>query len=445
MDKLRKYKINIVISLVILCGFVFVIFVGGTVYEGAKLYYERNQAELISSKISSEIDKELYASSFLAKFLSNSGYVKRWLINGRNGLNYREEASALHHYFDQYRVGFGFDFVSLRPSSGDFIFYDNNALHIITDDPTFFHFAHNEGFQLHSPQIFSDMETKALIICVCDKVIASNGKLLGYLSIGIDSKCLNHIFEEYKSEDVEAYISDENGNVIFGDRNYLFEDDKRRSYVRNIDGINAKLIVVNRARHEELIGIIKEGLLYSILIIVVVIFVCATLIHFYTRHLYKEIYTDSLTGMANRKFFKNYIATAPAGKWRQLFIFDIDGFKSVNDSNGHLFGNRVLVSVALAVSRCLDGFGLAARWGGDEFIGVLSCSAKEALFILESMQNEIKSECAYCADEITISIGFAEIGEDGLAVATANADAALYISKNKGPGLVTLFDSSRDF
>jgi len=89
--------------------------------------------------------------------------------------------------------------------------------------------------------------------------------------------------------------------------------------------------------------------------------------------------TDPLTGLANRRHLRIHLAkeTAAAVRGRRLavVIFDINGFKAHNDSRGHLEGDRALRLVARLLSSAGRAMNLVARFGGDEFISVLSESS----------------------------------------------------------------------
>lgn len=81
-------------------------------------------------------------------------------------------------------------------------------------------------------------------------------------------------------------------------------------------------------------------------------------------------FTDALTGIANRRGLERILANtahAPAGPIG-LILMDVDHFKTVNDTNGHLVGDRVLEAVAECIAGKLGPGDVAGRWGGDEFL-----------------------------------------------------------------------------
>ena len=121
-----------------------------------------------------------------------------------------------------------------------------------------------------------------------------------------------------------------------------------------------------------------------------------------------------------------------------LFIFDIDFFKQVNDTYGHNAGDQAIEMVAKKSVKILGKEALLARWGGDEFIGLIKSS--EASKKLEALRKEINSESNKDFGKISLSIGAAQIGTGStLKEACEKADNALYHSKSGGRNQVTIY------
>lgn len=155
-------------------------------------------------------------------------------------------------------------------------------------------------------------------------------------------------------------------------------------------------------------------------------------------------YYDSLTGLPNRSFFQNHaeLALGHAGRSNKiaaLLMLDLDNFKHINDSMGHAMGDLLLQAVAERLQQQLRRSDILARWGGDEFILLLSVVSEivditivtkkilgllnEQTFILEG--SEIVT---------TASIGISLFPMDGQNMETLlkNADVAMYEAKKKG-------------
>lgn len=154
--------------------------------------------------------------------------------------------------------------------------------------------------------------------------------------------------------------------------------------------------------------------------------------------------TDSLTGLANRRYFLQ-IAVREVERIRRtgnracLAMLDIDHFKALNDSRGHNAGDRALHQIAQTISAIIRPYDLVGRYGGDEFIFLFPETGKEvASTILERLresveQARIEVEKDLCC--ITVSIGLTEIdsqtdsSDSSLDQAITRADEALYKAK----------------
>lgn len=159
------------------------------------------------------------------------------------------------------------------------------------------------------------------------------------------------------------------------------------------------------------------------------------------RSLRNLIVKDSLTDLYNRRYcnqnLKNlseqYIKT---GEPYTLAIADIDFFKKVNDTYGHIAGDEVLVSVAQIMKKSMAGKGFAARWGGEEFLLVYTgCDMETTLTYLEMLVeaiHEMRVEYDDKAIKITISIGVATGNGDSVDKVLCTADNRLYHAKKEG-------------
>jgi len=146
---------------------------------------------------------------------------------------------------------------------------------------------------------------------------------------------------------------------------------------------------------------------------------------------------DALTGVRNRmcveRMIEARIATGPSFC---VAILDIDGFKKVNDTHGHLVGDEVLKQFAgelRAASRSSDVVG---RWGGDEFILLLDCELSEATGRIDRLCRWVRGEYTVCRQDgalmlnIEVSSGLAEHRhQEPLQALLARADAAMYERK----------------
>jgi diguanylate cyclase (GGDEF)-like protein len=158
---------------------------------------------------------------------------------------------------------------------------------------------------------------------------------------------------------------------------------------------------------------------------------------------------DSLTGLANRGHFivalKEALAEQTDGTAIALLFIDLDGFKEVNDSVGHAGGDELLAVVARRLRGCLGERGLAARFGGDEFVlftryreeAQLSSLVAALFGVLDIPVHVGGTELA-----VSASIGAARAPQDARTCdeLLSLADVALYRAKAEGRGTYRLFE-----
>ncbi|MBS1191858.1 MAG: diguanylate cyclase [Rhodocyclaceae bacterium] len=165
----------------------------------------------------------------------------------------------------------------------------------------------------------------------------------------------------------------------------------------------------------------------------------------------EDALADGLTGLANRRGFDLAIAAClsesdPNEAGPSLLVADIDHFKRVNDTYGHLFGDRVIRAVAQVLKANVKGKDTAARYGGEEFVVLLPDTPIEGARQLAEKIRMLVEKCRIKRNadnevvaNITVSLGVASLkpGESA-ADLVARADAALYESKNGGRNRVTV-------
>lgn len=157
--------------------------------------------------------------------------------------------------------------------------------------------------------------------------------------------------------------------------------------------------------------------------------------------------TDIITGLPNRNAIQDKITqaiTARDGNHVGLVYLDLDNFKKVNDAYGHMFGDRLLVEVSLAVLGCLDPDQTLARLGGDEFLVLAQQADREMLQRLaQRIIDRLKTPFRIGLIEVYTgcSIGIALCPEHGndLDSLIRSADTAMYVAKEHGKRTYTVF------
>ena len=145
----------------------------------------------------------------------------------------------------------------------------------------------------------------------------------------------------------------------------------------------------------------------------------------------EQVRTDPLTRLANRRALGAALARALSGGGRWcLALLDIDHFKAINDTHGHVVGDEVLVAVATALAGAA-GDGVLSRYGGEEFAWLFEGTLEAAQACCERMRAAVASMPQ--ARQVTVSAGLAAVQPgDRPADVLARADRALYAAKRGG-------------
>lgn len=164
--------------------------------------------------------------------------------------------------------------------------------------------------------------------------------------------------------------------------------------------------------------------------------------------------TDYLTEIYNRRHFEEILKREFARALRynlhlSLFMCDIDHFKRINDTYGHAAGDSVLKEVARLIHSSLREIDVVGRWGGEEFIGLLTQAKKaDAKKVAERILQSVSAHKFQGLPEnekITVSIGVASIPEDAdidnWEKLVKAADEALYRAKRNGRNRVELSET----
>lgn len=155
---------------------------------------------------------------------------------------------------------------------------------------------------------------------------------------------------------------------------------------------------------------------------------------------------DPLTRAYNRRYFLDLITRqlswhARGGHSLAIVILDIDHFKRINDHYGHLMGDEVLKSIATTIAEQLRACDVSARFGGEEFICLLTqTSGPDAFAVAERIREAIRKTCTRIQNgnnvSVSVSLGVYSLpvvaGNENVDTMIGRADAALYRAKRSG-------------
>ena len=168
----------------------------------------------------------------------------------------------------------------------------------------------------------------------------------------------------------------------------------------------------------------------------------------YFEEIYRTTILDGLTQVNNKRYMDEFLdrefsRSRRHGRDLALVMFDIDEFKQVNDSYGHLAGDHVLQELAGLIRPRIRRHELLARLGGDEFIVVLPETTLESALRLAEAIRAMVGQYPFVFDEqpiaVTVSLGVAELtpAMERLEDLVRAADEALYRAKHAGRNTVS--------
>lgn len=182
-------------------------------------------------------------------------------------------------------------------------------------------------------------------------------------------------------------------------------------------------------------GIVWLPFIFAQLIISII---CGKLI----EDLKEKTYKDPLTGLANRRFFLEELTSELERMKRtnssiSLAMIDLDDFKDINDTYGHLKGDEVLREVAHILQSNTRAIDTVSRWGGEEFAVILPDTDIENASIFASRIRKIVEEFGFVSN-LTVSIGLISTNDKmNMERLVQLADDALYKAKTKKNEVVT--------
>jgi diguanylate cyclase (GGDEF)-like protein len=155
--------------------------------------------------------------------------------------------------------------------------------------------------------------------------------------------------------------------------------------------------------------------------------------------------TDDVTGFYNTRFLHDYLdKLLQQDQVVSLAFLDLDDFKKVVDTYGHLMGSRMLKEVAMVIASQLDGDDRLVRYGGDEYVVIMPAQDKQSALSKMKYVHQKLSQTRFLQSEgfdlrITASCGIASYPQDAgnMGELLQMADASLYRSKERGKNSVT--------
>lgn len=467
----EKYRLLGGITVLLLVGFFTTI---AASYLSARSYVRHNIATsalpLTSDNIYSEIQKDILRPVFISSLMAQDTFVRDWLLAGEPG------QERIVRYLKEVKEKYGTVTSFLVSENTRRYYYADGLLKVVkANEPRdVWYFRVREMQAPYEINVDIDMANNdAMTIFINYRIQDYDGRFIGTTGVGMTLDTMSALIDSYEQRFQRViYFTDGEGRLMLSGASLR----EGRSRLQDMPGIAtiAPLILNRNSRPTELgyesghgrvlvnsryipelgwylvveqneeaelaqaqqVLLINLGIALGVTLLVLAVAWLA--VRRYQEKLESAASHDGLTGCLNRQAFEIVFSSFVRDATRSraplsALLFDLDHFKQVNDSAGHLAGDAVLREVAALARAGLRQSDVLARWGGEEFMVLLTdCRLEKAMELAESLRRVIASH-DFAAGTISISLGVAEFqpGEDATAFFT-RLDQALYAAKAAG-------------
>ena len=430
-----------------------------------------SQLPLTSDNIYSEIQKDLIRPILISSLMAGDTFVRDWVVRGE------KDGDEMRRYLKEIMQRHG-AFTSFFVSDATRNYYHADGLlkqvrESEARDRWFFRV--REMKEPYEINLDPDIANKdALTIFINYRVYDFEGRFIAATGIGLTADSVQKRIVEYQRRyQRRIYFADADGRIVLGSdtsdigkplaslsgmdtlaASILATQDGRHEYTRNGQAmlLNARFIpelkwhLIVEQSEDDALADIRRSLYLNLLIVVLIaavsIWATGVTIDRFQRRLEEMAVTDKLTGLANRQAFAPMIEQVFAETRRtpapvSLALIDIDHFKDINDSHGHLVGDEILNRIAARISGVFRDSDLVFRWGGEEFLVILrDCDGTNALRLADKLLKAVAEtpfDTSGRTIKASVSIGVAERkAEESIDQLIGRADQALYAAKRDG-------------
>lgn len=480
-----RNKLLLALAAILLFSFVGVSFLNYKITR-ASIHEEilRNDLPLTMDNIYSELTSELTRPLLVSSSMASDTFLKDWALEGE------VEPGKIIRYLGQIKDKYGF-FTSFFVSATTRAYYRFSGIHkkISPEDAHdvwFFDFLESNkeyNFDVDSDEAAGNV----LTVFINYKVFDGDGKLLGVTGVGLKVDNVARRIAEYQEKyDRIVYLTDARGVIQVHPDTTLIEkkniaelggmadladsilvksntsnnfefsqaDNQILLTVRYIESLDWFLYVEQNETKALLIA--RKNFIHTLLIgffvSIVVITLTLVTINRYQDQLEVLAISDELTGTANRRaleseFQRILYAHSRSGRSFSLILLDLDGFKRVNDTHGHIAGDCFLIDIVRLIESSIRPTDILARWGGDEFVILSDCDSDTAIVLAERIRKIVRM-ADFAGPEgkaddprnlVTVSVGISVYSkDDNLDAMIYRADQAMYRCKARDGDSVEL-------
>lgn len=427
---------------------------------------------ITSDNVYSEVQRDLLRPVFISSLMAQDTFLRDWVMGGEKNISlvskYLNEIKQKYHTFTSFLVA---------EKSFNY-YYSGGILKKVREDQERdrWYFRVRKMKEPYEINVDPDMANKdTMTIFINYKMFDYKHNYIGATGVGLAVGSVINIIESYQKRfGRNIFFVDDNGEVVLkssamsgsvknikDDPFYrgvaseiLSRDLNSLQYIRNGEAVLVNFryipelkwhLIVEQVENASL-GEIKEVLYRNIfvcLFITIIVLVATNYtVNFYQQGLENMATTDKLTGLLNRQAFEIVFGQILKETTRNrqplsLVIFDLDNFKYVNDTYGHIAGDVALSSMSSLIKATIRDSDVACRWGGDEFLLLFrDCDGKRAMTIAEKLRSNIAEEPVSTGEScfnVSITLGVAQYKDgENIDEILSRADTALLTAKQAG-------------
>jgi diguanylate cyclase (GGDEF)-like protein len=431
---------------------------------------------LTSDTVYSEIQKDLVRPILISSMMARDTFMRDWVVSGEQ--NPEQMTRYLKEVMDHYGA-----YTSFFVSNNSLTYYQAKGVlkKIDAREPRdIWYYRVRDMAEPYEINVDPDMANKdSLTFFINYKVFDYNNSFIGAAGVGLTVDAVIKLIDRYQQRyQRSVYFVDAFGRIVLtgaeggpdgaaigqslntlpglsdlqaklpkpqsGTYEYQTQGHDHFLNVRFIPELNWYLFVDKQedSALTEIRQSLYLNLLICLIVTLVVIGLLNRLISRFTRKIEAQATLDSLTGLPNRRGF-DLLASKTLKDTQRLahpltaMLLDLDHFKQLNDTHGHLAGDQVLVGFAEDLKSCLRQSDIICRWGGEEFIILLKGSDTGSARRIAEKIRLLAEQHTYVFSgdplQVTVSVGLAERqNDDTLQTLIARADRALYAAKQNG-------------
>ncbi len=467
----EKYRLLAWLSVLLLAGFLTTSLVSYlSSRHNIRQNITNNSLPLTSDNIYSEIQKDILQPIFISSLMAHDTFVRDWLLAGE------PDQAAIVRYLAEVKRKYNTTSSSLVAEGSRNYYYADGLLKQVDENEKrdIWYFRVREMADDYEINVDVDMANRdAVTIFINHKIFDYHGNFLGATGVGLTLDTMARLIDSYENRFHRmVYFINAQGRVMLSGkaaplkRGYLSNVQGLRtleSQILNNDPMPTRLsydtpdgqvmvssrfipelgwyLVVEQNEAESLQplrNVLLFNLSVALTISLLVLLIAWLAVRRYQARLERMATNDTLTGCLNRQAFEIVLSSFTRSASRSqralsAILLDVDHFKHINDSAGHLTGDAVLRELAAQLRLSLRESDVIARWGGEEFMILLNdCSLDKAEERAESLRQRIDRH-DFPSGHVTISLGVAQYRPDEEESAFfSRLDKALYLAKANG-------------